>query len=252
MESGFAELQARWFQVCSRLQPYMHTWYEMEGLLIWVFWVQFSIFCSITRLHGDRNPKEAPNTVPLQEQCDPTGAAGGPIEPWVLGDEAYSAVKSALSLRASMLPYLKEQVALLATRGTPVMRPLWFDFSSDPRAVRAITTATLFFAAANVNKCSRCQDTTIERGGKWLTVRLCVMARPRLKINLCLARATWWRLYSPLARILRNAWSTFLEQLTRLHQGSWSSRTTSRTRRIWVDRQHTSLWTSLMSFRCLL
>jgi alpha-D-xyloside xylohydrolase len=110
--------------------------YAMERLLTWNFWVQFSIFCSITRLHGDRNPKEAPNTVPLQEQCDPTGAAGGPIEPWVLGNEAYEAVKAALSLRASMLPYLKEQVALLATRGTPVMRPLWFDFSSDPRAVR--------------------------------------------------------------------------------------------------------------------
>lgn len=44
--SGFAELQTRWFQ--------------------------FSIFCSITRLHGDRVSKEAKHTVPLQEQCDPT------------------------------------------------------------------------------------------------------------------------------------------------------------------------------------
>ncbi len=95
-------------------------------------------------MHGDRSPKEAPNTVPLQQQCDPTGAAGGPIEPWVLGNEAYLAVKAALSLRESMLPYLKEQVLLLATRGTPVMRPLFFDFSSDPRAVRDIAIDTLF------------------------------------------------------------------------------------------------------------
>jgi alpha-D-xyloside xylohydrolase len=62
----------------------------------------------------------------------------------VLGNEAYLAVKAALSLRESMLPYLKEQVLLLATRGTPVMRPLFFDFSSDPRAVRDIAIDTLF------------------------------------------------------------------------------------------------------------
>ena len=59
---------------------------------------EFSIFTSITRLHGARIPGEAPNSVPLQAQCDPTGASGGPIEPWVLGDEAYLAVKAALVL----------------------------------------------------------------------------------------------------------------------------------------------------------
>lgn len=52
----------------------------------------------------------------------------------MLGDEAFLAIKSALSLRASMLGYLKAQVALLASAGTPVMRPLWFDFAADEAA----------------------------------------------------------------------------------------------------------------------
>ena len=69
----------------------------------------------------------------------------------MLGNEAYLAVKAALSLRASMLPYLKEQVALLATRGTPVMRPLWFDFPSDPRAVRGIANDTFLSTAWHIN-----------------------------------------------------------------------------------------------------
>ena len=96
---------------------------------------EFSIFTSITRLHGTRIPGEAPNSVPLQAQCDPTGASGGPIEPWVLGDEAYLAVKAALALRQQWRPYLKAQVALLASHGTPLMRPLWFDFAQDEAAL---------------------------------------------------------------------------------------------------------------------
>jgi alpha-D-xyloside xylohydrolase len=52
----------------------------------------------------------------------------------VLGQEAYLAVKSALSLRATLIDYLKAQVALLPKEGTPVMRPLWFDFATDDAA----------------------------------------------------------------------------------------------------------------------
>ena len=39
--------------------------------------------------------------------------------------------KAALALRRSLLPYLRAQVAALAAAGTPVMRPLWYDFPDD-------------------------------------------------------------------------------------------------------------------------
>ena len=47
-----------------------------------VRWHQFSVFTAIVRMHGARTPKE-PQLIPLGPQCDPTGASGGPIEPWV-------------------------------------------------------------------------------------------------------------------------------------------------------------------------
>ena len=44
-----------------------------------------------------------------------------------------------------MLPYLKAQVQLLATKGQPFMRPAWYDFPEDPAAqvggLRAVVVA---------------------------------------------------------------------------------------------------------------
>jgi hypothetical protein len=43
-------------------------------------------------------------------------------------------VRSALAVRSALQPYLESQVELLAKRGQPFMRPLWFDFADDPAA----------------------------------------------------------------------------------------------------------------------
>merc|ERR1711966_74126 len=64
-------------------------------------WFQFSMFTSILRLHGSRNPKE-PSWIPLNQQCDPTGAAGGPVEPWAYGNESLAAIHAAATLRDKM------------------------------------------------------------------------------------------------------------------------------------------------------
>ena len=61
--------------------------------------------------------------IPDEETCDPTGAAGGPIEPWVYGAEAEAAIVSAIRLRAAMLPYLRVQIAATAENGQPMTRP---------------------------------------------------------------------------------------------------------------------------------
>ena len=81
-------------------------WQTMGELV--VRWFQFSIFTSITRLHGDRHPKGPGYTgAPLAKQCDPTGAAGGPVEPWAYGPSnahALDGVKAALRLKRSLQP----------------------------------------------------------------------------------------------------------------------------------------------------
>lgn len=101
---------------------------DMHELI--VRWFQFSMFTSILRLHGARFPK-MPNWIPMHKQCDPTGAANGPIEPWVYGDQSFNAIKQVISLRAKLKPYLKDRVAELSRDGQPIMRPLWFDFPQD-------------------------------------------------------------------------------------------------------------------------
>eukprot|EP00041_Stephanoeca_diplocostata_P027724 m.769242 g.769242 ORF g.769242 m.769242 type:complete len:256 (-) comp23235_c0_seq11:4446-5213(-) len=109
--------------------------WETMGELV-VRWFQVSIFTSIVRLHGSRTPAE-PSWVPLSRPCDPTDASGGPIEPWVYGPANYSVlqhIKEALQIRKSLLPYMRKQLTTLVNHGTPVMRPLWFDF---PRCSRA-------------------------------------------------------------------------------------------------------------------
>lgn len=109
-------------------------WQTMGELI--VRWFQFSIFTGVVRMHGSRTPKE-PAQIPLDRQCDPTGASGGPIEPWVYGPagvDALGGVQAALAIRRGMLPYLKAQVQLLASKGQPFMRPVWYDFPEDPAA----------------------------------------------------------------------------------------------------------------------
>ena len=97
-------------------------------------WFQFSFTSSIMRLHGDRHPKNA-SSIPHDEVCDPTGAAGGPIEPWVYGGGAYeSAIADTIHLREKMLPYIRAQIALTASKGTPMTRPLFYDFPADAKA----------------------------------------------------------------------------------------------------------------------
>ena len=50
-----------------------------------------------------------------------------PREPWVYDDETVSAVRAAVKLRYSLLPYYYTQFAMYALRGLPIIRPIWFD-----------------------------------------------------------------------------------------------------------------------------
>jgi len=60
--------------------------------------------------------------------------SGGPNEVWSYGDEVYAILADILRLRERIKPYVLEQMAAATERGTPPMRPLWFDFPADARA----------------------------------------------------------------------------------------------------------------------
>ncbi|MDD2375666.1 MAG: glycoside hydrolase family 31 protein [Eubacteriales bacterium] len=95
-----------------------------------VRWFQWGAFCPVMRLHGFR--------VPEQPQVGTTGGAtclsGAANEVWSYGDEAYEILKDYLELREKLRPYVTAQMEAAHKKGTPVMRPLFYDFPQDKAA----------------------------------------------------------------------------------------------------------------------
>jgi alpha-D-xyloside xylohydrolase len=74
-------------------------------------WYQYGVFTPIFRTHGNRPNNEA----------------------WTIGGNTYPHIRAAIILRERLRPYVMEQMKLASLRGLPPMRPVFFDFASDPK-----------------------------------------------------------------------------------------------------------------------
>ena len=93
-------------------------------------WFQYGAFCPVMRLHGDRYPQQP-------QQGTTGGAPAFPARPTrcgALGRRDYEICKKYMFLRERLRPYIKEQMAAAHEKGTPVMRPLFYDFPADSAA----------------------------------------------------------------------------------------------------------------------
>lgn len=90
-------------------------------------WFEFGVFCPIFRLHGFRLP------YPVRDILNPDGycGSGGPNEVWSFGEEAYEIICRYMYVREELKPYIMGQMKLASEDGTPVMRPLFYDFCGD-------------------------------------------------------------------------------------------------------------------------
>ncbi|MDR1948263.1 MAG: glycoside hydrolase family 31 protein [Spirochaetaceae bacterium] len=90
-------------------------------------WFEWGCFCPVMRLHGFRDP--------LQPQVGTTGGAtcrsGADNEVWSYSDEVYGICRNYLFLREKLRPYVARQMEAAHKKGTPVMRPLFYDFPAD-------------------------------------------------------------------------------------------------------------------------
>lgn len=93
-------------------------------------WFQYGTFCPVFRLHGDREP-----------HSDPIGTTGGGMfgsgadnEVWSYGEKAYEIFKKFMLLRERLRPYITELMKAAHEKGTPPMRPLFYDFPQDSTA----------------------------------------------------------------------------------------------------------------------
>lgn len=90
-------------------------------------WFEYGTFCPVMRLHGDRDPHKP--------QFGTTGGAtclsGADNEVWSYSDEVYEICKKYLFLRERLRPYITGLMEAAHEKGTPVMRPLFYDFPED-------------------------------------------------------------------------------------------------------------------------
>lgn len=95
-----------------------------------VRWFEFGAFCPVMRLHGEREPLKEP----MGKEGGAACVSGADNEIWSFGEENYPILKSYLELRQHMKPYITELMQAAHEKGSPVMRPLFYDASEDPKA----------------------------------------------------------------------------------------------------------------------
>ena len=101
--------------------------YDEDYHEVFVRWFEYGTFCPVMRLHGYR--------MPYQPQLGTTGGAecvsGAPNEIWSYGDKVYEICKKYINIREAMRPYVRTLMEAAHEKGTPVMRPMFYDFPED-------------------------------------------------------------------------------------------------------------------------
>ena len=121
---------------------------------------------SCVRLHGDREP-----------HSEPLGASGGGMCPsgadnevWSYGEEAYQIFKKYMQMRERLRPYLRRIMEEAHEKGTPLMRPLFYNFSYDLETWK-IEDAYMFgpdlLVAPVMNQGQRSRTVYLPNGCKW-------------------------------------------------------------------------------------
>lgn len=104
--------------------------YEDDFKECLIRWFEYGTFCPVFRLHGDREPHKKP-----------IGTSGGGLTPsgaenevWSYGEEAYQIFTRYMRLREQMRPYITETMRQAHEKGTPVIRPVFYNMPSDERS----------------------------------------------------------------------------------------------------------------------
>ncbi|MBR1638086.1 MAG: family 31 glucosidase [Treponema sp.] len=108
-----------------------------------VRWFQWGVFCPVMRLHGERSPFKAQAAGDDFHQVRghqiKQMESGQDNEVWSFGNmadgtEVYKILAAQLALRESLRPYIHTVMEEAHTKGSPVIRPLFYDFSDDQKS----------------------------------------------------------------------------------------------------------------------
>ena len=94
-----------------------------------VRWFAWGAFTPVMRMHGDRLPYDPP----VEEYRNGVRqfGSGADNEVWSFGAETQEILTRYIRLRESIRPYVRKLMMEAHNKGTPVMRPLFFDFPQD-------------------------------------------------------------------------------------------------------------------------
>jgi len=103
---------------------------EPEFRELFLRWFQYGTFCPVMRVHGSRDP----HSEPIGKKGGGFVNSGAPNEVWSYGDEAYEICVKYMHICERLKPYIREQMKAAHEKGTPIIRPLFYDFPQDERA----------------------------------------------------------------------------------------------------------------------
>ena len=131
-------------------------------------WFQFATFSPVLRMHGDREPHSKPLSTTGGGKC----VSGAPNELWSFGEEAYTILEKYLRLRERLRPYIRGLMSAAHTSGSPIIRPLFYDFPADDKAW-AIEDAYMFgpdvLVAPILFERQRARDVYLPTGTRWIS-----------------------------------------------------------------------------------
>ncbi|SKB74464.1 alpha-D-xyloside xylohydrolase [Lachnospiraceae bacterium] len=191
--AGGQQFPAHWGGDCSATYPSMAETlraglsFAMSGFSFWSHdisgfestatpdlykrWAQFGLLSSHSRLHGSDTYRV----------------------PWIFDEESNDVVRKFVNLKCSLMPYIFRMAVIAHEKGTPVMRPMPFEFPSDP-GCRYLDLQYMFgeslLVAPIFNEDSRAEfylpngtwknllDDEILEGGRWYVQKYDYMHMP--------------------------------------------------------------------------
>ena len=127
-----------------------------------VRWFQYGVFCPLFRLHGVRLPVNG---------LYGAQSSGADNEVWSFGEQQYEIISALLFLRERLKPYLGVLNQAAHQHGIPPMRPLYFEFPSDPQAAGLVDEFLLgpdLLVAPVVVEGARSRSVYLPAGADWV------------------------------------------------------------------------------------
>lgn len=97
-----------------------------------VRWFAWGAFCPVFRMHGERSPWYEREEEFINGVRQLT--SGQDNEVWSFGEDNFEILKKYLFIREKLRPYIRECMKETSENGTPIMRPMFYDFHGDKAA----------------------------------------------------------------------------------------------------------------------